>query len=159
MPGGVILLLALVPVVLAGAASDLRHLKIRNLQVLAAIGLFVVLAPVVLDMQELPARLLAAGVGFAICFALFALRVIGGGDAKMLPAVLLFIPPGELVLFLRIFAVALAVVSLGALVVQRSPAFRRIGWSSIREQRQVPVGVAIAASVLLLAVTMLVRAG
>lgn len=157
MPGELILLLALVPVVLAGAASDLRHLKIRNLQVLAALGLFAVLAPFLLELHELPARLLAAGVGFAICFALFALRVIGGGDAKMLPAVLLFVPPDEMVLFLRLFAVALGVVSLGALVVQRSPAFRRIGWSSVREQRQVPVGVAIAASVLLLALTMLVR--
>lgn len=157
MQGGIILLLALVPVVVASALSDLRHLKIRNLQVLAAVGVFVVLAPVFLDLQELPARLLAAGVGFAICFVLFALRVIGGGDAKMLPAVLLFVPPVELVLFLRLFAVALAVVSVGALVVQRSPAFRRIGWSSITEQRHVPVGVAIAASVLLLALIMLAR--
>lgn len=149
-----ILLVAVSPVVLASAVSDLRQLKIRNLHVLTALGLFAVLAPFLLDLDELPSRLLAAGVTFAICFGLFALRVIGGGDAKMLPAVMLFVPAAEVVLFLRIFAVALGAVSLCALLVQRSPAFRRLGWSSVQEQRQVPVGVAIAAAVVLLALSM-----
>jgi Flp pilus assembly protein protease CpaA len=68
----------------------------------------------------------------------------------MMPVVMLFVPSDELTLYLRIFAVALGAVSLGVLLVQRAPAFRRVGWLSLQERRQVPVGVAIALAVVLL---------
>jgi len=68
-----------------------------------------------------------------------------------MPVAMLFVPTDEVTHFLRIFALALGAVSLCMLLVQRAPAFRRIAWSSLQEQRHVPVGVAIAISVVLLA--------
>lgn len=150
MRGDLILLIALIPVVLASALSDLRQLKIRNTHVLTAICLFASLAPFLLDGDEIASRLLVATLTFAVCFALFALRVIGGGDAKMFAVVMLFVPATDAEYFLRIFAIALAAVSLGALVLQDSPAVRWLSWSSVQERRHVPVGVAIAISVALL---------
>ena len=95
-------------------------------------------------------RFLVGTATFGIAFTLFSLHLIGGGDAKMMPVVMLFVPSDELTLYLRIFAVALGAVSLGVLLVQRAPAFRRVGWLSLPERRQVPVGVAIALAVVLL---------
>ena len=146
----VLLLLALTPVLVASAISDLRFLKIPNTHVLLALGLFVAAAPFTLDWPELYPRLIAAGITFAIGFTLFALRLIGGGDVKMMPVVLLFIPPPDVVLYLRFFAVALVFVCLFALVLQTAPVFRNLGWESARHRRHVPVGVAMAASALLL---------
>ncbi|MBA3910757.1 MAG: hypothetical protein C0524_12990 [Rhodobacter sp.] len=145
------LLLALTPVIVASAISDLRRLKIHNRHVLVALAIFVLLAPFLLDFQELSMRFLVGIVTFGIGFTLFALHLIGGGDAKMMPVVMLFVPSDELAHFLRIFALALGAVSLCMLLVQRAPAFRRVAWSSVLEHRHVPVGVAIAISVVLLA--------
>lgn len=158
MQGDLLLLLALIPVVTASAVTDLRQLRIPNSHVLLALGLFVLAAPFALDWPELSQRLLAGAITFAIGFVLFALRLFGGGDVKMMPVLMLFIPSQELVLFLRLFAPALLVVSLGALVLQSAPIFRGLGWESVRARRHVPVGVAMAVSVILLALVILFRA-
>ncbi|WP_135450057.1 MULTISPECIES: A24 family peptidase [Tabrizicola] len=153
-----LLLSALALIVAASAISDLRHLRIPNTHVLVALGLFAVTAPFMLAWPELSPRLLAAGITFALCFALFALGVIGGGDAKMMPVIMLFVPAQDVVGFMQVFALALGAVSLGALAVQRVPFFQRLGWESARAQRHVPVGMAMAAAVIFLAVTSLVGA-
>jgi prepilin peptidase CpaA len=146
-----LLLLLFLPIVCTSAVSDFQHLKIRNVQILAGLALFVLAAPFLLEMEELSFRLLAAAVTFAFCFVLFSFRLIGGGDAKMMPVVLLFVPAGEVVLYLRIFAGALLLVSLGSLVLQRTPGFRPAGWTCVHKRRQVPVGVAMATSLAVLA--------
>jgi hypothetical protein len=74
-----------------------------------------------------------------------------GGDVKMLPAVMLFVPGDDIVLFLQIFSMALGAVSLGALVFQRIAFFRRLGWESAVAPRHVPVGLAISVAVIGLA--------
>jgi prepilin peptidase CpaA len=148
----VLLLLLFLPIIIGSAVSDFQQLKIRNVQVLTALGLFVLVSPFLLGVDELWSRYLAAALTFGICFILFSLRFIGGGDAKMMPVVILFVPGGEIVLFLRIFAFALLLVSLGALFIQRTPRLRRAGWTTAQERRQVPVGVAMAISAAALAV-------
>jgi prepilin peptidase CpaA len=145
------LLLVFMPIIFASAASDFQHLKIRNVQILAGLALFVLAAPFLLEMEELSFRILGAATTFAFCFFLFSFRLIGGGDAKMMPVVMLFVPAGEVVLYLRIFAGALLIVSVGSLVLQRNPGLRPAGWTSVHKRRQVPVGVAMATSVAVLA--------
>lgn len=151
------LLLLFLPIIIGSAISDFQHLKIRNLQVLLALCLFLLVSPFLLEVNELWSRFLAASLTFGICFVLFSLRLIGGGDAKMMPVVILFVPSGEIVLFLRIFACALLLVSLGALFIQRTPRLRRAGWTTAQERRQVPVGVAMACSAVALAVYLVLR--
>lgn len=150
MTPDLILLLALTPIIVASAISDLRSLKISNRQVLVALALFVLLGPLLLDLQELSMRLIVGMATFGFAFTLFSLHLIGGGDAKLMPIVMLFVPSGEMAFYLRIFALALGAVSLCVLLFQRAPAFRRAGWLSLQGQRKVPVGVAIAISVVLL---------
>lgn len=152
MTADLILLLIFLPIILGSAVSDFQQLKIRNVQVIAALALFVMISPFLIDLHEISLRLLSAALTFGICFILFALRLIGGGDAKMMPVLILFIPPSEMVLYLRIFAGALLLVSLGALFMQRTPGLRRAGWTSSQARRQVPVGVAMALSVAALGV-------
>jgi prepilin peptidase CpaA len=150
-------LLLFLPIIFGSAVSDFQHLKIRNLQVLTALGLFMLASPFMLGVDELSSRILAACLTFGICFILFSLRLIGGGDAKMMPVVILFVPAGEVELFMRIFACTLLLVSLGALFIQRTPGLRRAGWTTAQERRQVPVGVAMAFSAAALAVQLVLR--
>jgi prepilin peptidase CpaA len=157
MTADLLLLLFFLPVIFGSAISDFNHLKIRNVQVIVGLALFLVISPLLLDLNEISFRLLSAVLTFGICFILFSLRLIGGGDAKMMPVVLLFVPTDEVVLFLRIFAGALLLVSLGALFIQRSPRLRRAGWTTAQERRQVPVGVAMALSAAALAAYMVLR--
>ena len=157
MTADLLLLLFFLPVIFASAISDFNHLKIRNVQVTVGLAAFLVISPFLLDLNEISFRLLSAVLIFGICFILFSLRLIGGGDAKMMPVVLLFVPSDEVVLFLRIFAGALLLVSLGALFIQRTPRLRRAGWTTAQERRQVPVGVAMALSAAALAAYLVLR--
>ncbi|MEZ5796211.1 MAG: prepilin peptidase [Paracoccaceae bacterium] len=143
-------LLALVPILVIAAVSDLRHLRIANLHVLLALGLFLIAAPFVLTWPELTDRLLVAAIAFALGFALFALGLFGGGDVKMMPVILLFVPSGDLVLYLRLFAAALLLVTLAARAAQALPEARKPAWQSLRSRGHVPVGVAMALSVMML---------
>lgn len=152
MTADLLLLLFFLPIILGSAISDFHHLKIRNVQVIAGLALFLIISPFLLDLPEFSFRLLSAVLTFAICFILFSLHLIGGGDAKMMPVVILFVPTDEVVFFLRIFAFVLLLVSLAALFIQRTPGLRRAGWTTAQEGRQVPVGVAMAFSAAALAV-------
>lgn len=157
MTADLLLLLFFLPVIFGSAISDFNHLKIRNIQVIVGLAVFLMISPFLLDLHEISFRLLSAALTFGICFILFSLRLIGGGDAKMMPVVLLFVPTDEVVLFLRIFAGALLLVSLGALFIQRTPRLRRAGWTTAQERRQVPVGVAMAFSAAALAAYLVLR--
>ena len=93
------------------------------------------------------AHLLVGGIAFIISVLLFTVGVYGGGDAKMIPAVLLWIGPSGVMEFL----VAMAMVGgiLTILVVMGralwpahvTPGF---GVATLQERRGVPYGVAIA---------------
>ena len=146
-----LLLLAVLPIILASAASDLRALIIPNSHVLTALALFLLAAPFLLAWPEILSRLITASITFAAGFVLFILRLFGGGDVKMMPVLLLFVPSTSLVQFLQLFAISLLIVSLGALMLQAAPVAKRLGWESTRMKRHVPVGVAMALSVALLA--------
>ena len=81
-------ILLVFPLCLAFAAiSDLLTMTIPNRVSLILIISFAMLAP--LSGLALPAigmHALGAAIVFGICFALFALNVMGGGDAKLLSA-------------------------------------------------------------------------
>lgn len=76
------------PLCLAMAAfSDLFTMMIPNRVSAILLATFVVVAPFAgLGLQEIVLHLGAGAIVFAFCFALFALNVMGGGDAKLLTA-------------------------------------------------------------------------
>jgi prepilin peptidase CpaA len=148
---GLLALAALLPLLALSAASDLRHLRIPNRHVLLALALFAVTAPLALTLPELGGRLAVAAVAFGLGFGLFALGLFGGGDVKLFPVLLLFIPMTDQILYLRLFSGALLVTCLGVAVLQRLPQPSRPGWTSAQLKGHVPVAVAMALSVVLYA--------
>jgi prepilin peptidase CpaA len=76
------------PLCLAFAAcTDLLSMTIPNRVSAILLGTFVIIAPLAgLDLMQIGLHLFAGLVVFAVCFALFALNIMGGGDAKLLTA-------------------------------------------------------------------------
>ncbi|HSX74943.1 MAG TPA: prepilin peptidase [Shinella sp.] len=76
------------PLCLALAAcSDFLTMLIPNRVSAILLAAFVVVAPLAgLDLTQIAMHLAAGLLVFSACFALFALNVMGGGDAKLLTA-------------------------------------------------------------------------
>lgn len=73
---------------LIAAVSDLTTLTIPNRIPLFLIASFLVLAPISgLPWAEISMSFAAGAVVLAVCFAFFALNLMGGGDVKLLAAV------------------------------------------------------------------------
>ena len=73
------------------AASDLLTMTIHNRVSLLMAAAFLILAPLAgRPIAASAMSLLAALIVFAVCFALFASNIMGGGDAKLLSATALW---------------------------------------------------------------------
>jgi prepilin peptidase CpaA len=151
-------IIALCPVLVAVAVRDLSQLRIPNALVLAAVVIFAACYPL-LPAGEISDRLLAAAVVFAMLLPLFAARLIGGGDAKMLPAVVLFVPPDHwqqygLLLSASLVVGVIAVGTARAAVSGYVPT----GWAALDRRGTFPMGLSIALSGLALAASMMLEA-
>lgn len=144
-------LLLVFPLCLAFAAiSDLLTMTIPNRVSLIMVGSFAVLAP--LSGVALPAigmHALGAVIVFGICFALFALNVMGGGDAKLLSATALWFGLNESLLFLMTdVAIIGGLITLLILLVRaQSNTILAIGLpvpNSLLLAKKIPYGIAIA---------------
>ncbi len=98
--------------------------------------------------------LLLGCAALAIGFALFALRIIGGGDAKLLAASAPWIGLSALGVFMVNVALAGGALAIALLVFRRMPAlpvYAQAPWLLRLHQRpkDIPYGVAIAAGGLL----------
>ena len=133
--------------------SDLRYMRIYNWSNIALFLIFLVLAPIFFSFTEIGWRLVAAIVMFAVGFILNIGRLIGGGDAKFLPAAAPFIalPDATFVMVL------LAALSILVLIIHRLllfiPPFKRavadwVSWNDPRMNGKpaTPYGVALAAT-------------
>ena len=93
-----LLVLIVLPALLALAAGwDIASFTIPNFLQVALIAAFVVFV-IAIGMQPsaIGGHLLAAFIGLAVSFTLFALGYIGGGDAKLFACILLWIGLGNL---------------------------------------------------------------
>lgn len=136
-------LILLTPVLCAVAWSDLRHMRIPNLLVLLALGLFVICMPL-LGWQEVAWRLGVALVVFALGTLGFALRLFGGGDVKMLAALMLFVPSQTLHGFGYGFSLALVLGVVFVLALRAAPFLRDAELAVIRNSGKFPMGISIA---------------
>lgn len=131
------------PILLWIGWTDFRHMRIRNRAVLLTVAVFVVTVPFV-GLPEAGLRLLAAAIVFLVGLALFAARMLGGGDVKMAAAILLLVPSGTYTLFATLFSVALLIAILAVVGLRAVPALRRSGPVSLRARGTVPMGLAFA---------------
>jgi prepilin peptidase CpaA len=140
-----VLLIVFCPILLAVALSDMKHLRIPNTMVMAGLGLFLLCAPL-LGGSEAMMRAAISVLAFVVCVGLFAIRVMGGGDAKMIPVVFLFIPSEMAVRYLIVFGWSLPLGMMLVFLARRSVQTKLAGWASLKADAEFPMGVSIALS-------------
>lgn len=133
------------------ALHDVNRLTIPNWLNLTIALLFVPAAAVSgLPLEIIGGHLVIALCSLMIAFGLFAFNIVGGGDAKMIPAVMLWVGPAAGIKFLFVMALAGGACAILIILVRKSmPA--EVVPGAIRapfeEKAGVPYGVAIAAGV------------
>lgn len=148
--GGIFLALCLF-----AALHDINSLTIPNWLNLTLAGLFIPAALFAhLPIEIVFGHVLAGAAAFIVAFGLFAFRVFGGGDAKMIPAVMLWIGPSASLDFILAMALVGGLCALCILFVRNTvPAIilPKAVRAPFEENAGVPYGVAIAAGVFLAA--------
>lgn len=148
------------PVIMAFAASsDLLTMRISNkLVLLLAVGFVVAALIVEMPLQQFAMHVLCAFVVLVVAFVMFALRWIGGGDAKLAAATALWLGffdhsgNNPLVAYLAYTAIFGGILTLAILLLRRVPLeglFHGRPWlnwlSRLHDPKQgVPYGVAMA---------------
>lgn len=139
------------PVALAiAASSDLLTMRISNKLVLVlTAGFFLVAISFNLPLQQLAMHVLCALIVLAVAFGLFALRLIGGGDAKLAAATTLWLGFGTTlpyVAYTALFGGVLTVLILVMRGIPLHPVLARMGWlARLHHKRSgIPYGIALA---------------
>jgi len=137
------------------ASSDLLTMRISNKLVLLLVaGFFIVALAVNLPLQLFAMHVLCALIVLAVGFTLFALRWIGGGDAKLAAATTLWLGFGMTLPYFVYTAILGGALTLLVLVLRRiplTPFIARYRWlERLHDSKQgVPYGIAMAAAGLL----------
>ena len=142
----------LMPILGLTAWCDLTRMRIPNVLVLAGFAIFVATAPF-LNMDEMLSRLMVGAITLVVCFTLFTVNVIGAGDAKMMSVIMLFVPSEFLTFYMFGFSLAMCAGMLGVFLARREFGSEAATWVSMRPKAHFPMGVSIALSGLLLAVS------
>lgn len=141
----------ILPLCLAFAAfTDLFTMTIPNRVSAIVLASFLVVAPFSgLGWHEIGMSLVAAAIVFTACFALFALNVMGGGDAKLLTAASVWFGFGmPLVAFLTSVAYIGGILTLLIVLLRaKSSTVLAMGLpipDSLLTAKKVPYAIAIA---------------
>ena len=133
------------PVLIATGYSDLRNMRIPNM--LSLIGLAIFACTLLLiGFDEWLMRACVGASCFAICFALFAVGWLGGGDAKILPVTILFVPVRFLEIYLLSFAVAMLLGMVAIWLARHLYSHPQALWVSMQPGAAFPMGISIATS-------------
>ena len=145
------------PLVMAFAASsDLLTMRISNkLVLILAAGFGVMALAVGLPWEQVALHVLCALVVLAVAFGMFALRWLGGGDAKLAAATTLWLGFGLTVPYLIYTALFGGALTLAILALRRmplTPLIARFSWlSRLHDPKQgVPYGIAMAVAGMLI---------
>ncbi|TWF52935.1 A24 family peptidase [Neorhizobium alkalisoli] len=146
-----VLIFSVLPLALAFAAlSDLWTMTIPNFISAVAIVAFLLLAPLSgLAWPVIGMSLAAALLVFIVCFGLFAFRIMGGGDAKLLTATALWFgyDPSLLVFLVTVAYVGGALTLIMLLLRTQANSAMAIGIrlpASLSTEKKIPYGIAIA---------------
>ena len=141
--------------VILGGVYDLATMKIPNWISIALVGIFIPIALIAgLSWQDGAISLAMGFVALVIGIVLFALRILGGGDAKLLAASIVWVGMSGLVPFLAITALAGGALSLALLVARKWVPLMPVSLPSwlqrlMQPKGDIPYGVAIAAGAVL----------
>jgi prepilin peptidase CpaA len=141
---------AVIPLALFISWNDMRDMKITNRTVDVMLVVYAVLGPFAFGWEMYLWQWLHFPVALVVCMALWALRVMGGGDAKLIAAMAPFFVMSDIDVILRVFAASL----LGALFVHTlfrlTPLKRPVaGWKSWNAGRYFPKGFPLSMTLVL----------
>ena len=149
-------ILVIFPLCMAMAAcSDLLTMTIPNRLSLVLLASFIAIAPLAgLPLYEILMHLGAGGVVFAVCFALFACNIMGGGDAKILTASAVWFGFNDsLVLYIGYVSVLGGLLSIFILAIRANYDLILVSRIPVPQTmlhtKKVPYGIAIGAAALL----------
>ena len=144
-------MMAMLPLCLALAAlSDLLTMTIPNRIPAVLLASFLILAPFSgLTWPDMGMSVVAGLVVFAACFGLFAVNVMGGGDAKLLTAAAVWFGFNQsLLVFLVAVSFVGGLLTLAVLLVRsQSNSVLAMGIplpASLTTAKKIPYGIAIA---------------
>ena len=152
----ILVIVALPLLLLAAGAWDLASFTIPNFLTAALLAVFILFALVAgLGFAAIGWHLLAGLVGLVLGFALFALGYIGGGDAKLFAATVLWLGFKDLMPYALIASVFGGLLTLAMILLRQCPlpqAFTRQAWIvKLHDTRSgIPYGVALAAALFFL---------
>lgn len=141
---------AILPLALFISWNDMRDMKITNRTVAVMLIVYAVLGPFAFGWEMYLWQWLHFPIALVVCMALWALRFMGGGDAKLIAAMAPYFVMADIEIILRIFAASL----LGALVVHTlfrlTPLKRPVQhWKSWTAGRYFPKGFPLSMTLLL----------
>lgn len=151
-------MLLLAPVLMAVAYFDLRFMRIPNILSLMVLAVFAV-AAFFFPPADLLARLVIATSVLLLGFIGFSFRLIGGGDVKILSALMLVVPTSGIAVFANVFSVSMFAGIILVLAIRRFPQINSLGWKSFGGSHKFPMGLSIALAGLAFPVVSLVMQG
>jgi prepilin peptidase CpaA len=138
----------------AAALWDAVTMTIPNYLVLAVLALYVVGLAVNFDLSDILLDLLAAVIIFVVCFVLFALGWLGGGDAKLAPGAVLWVGYDGFLEFVVAMTLIGGVLSIVLLILRGGLRAASASQDSLPLVLQwaspIPYGIAISAGAILM---------
>lgn len=144
-----ILTAALAVLLVVMIVTDLRLMRIPDVLTIGFVILFAAHAAVIGPGIWLVWQIGLAVAVFVLGFIAFGFNLMGGGDTKVLPALVLFVPISHLSAAMLVFAASLLISILTLLIVRRVWARPDHDWAAFRETA-LPMGLPIGITGLVL---------
>lgn len=148
-PALIVATVGLIPLMVLAAWYDLKYLLIPNWLVLCVVALYLVTGSWGLPLETFLWRLLYGFVFLFVGFGIFSVSngKVGGGDMKMIAALIPFIVPGDAGYLLLVLSVAAV---FGLMIHRMIYAMRRgqdLGWVALDQKIYFPVGLLIGVTI------------
>ncbi|KQB95849.1 hypothetical protein AL073_14335 [Loktanella sp. 1ANDIMAR09] len=141
---------AVIPLALFISWNDMRDMKITNKTVAVMLVVYAVLGPFAFGWEMYLWQWLHFPIALVVCMALWALRVMGGGDAKLIAAMTPFFVMSDLEMILRVFAASLLAALFVHTLFRLTPLKRPVAeWKSWNAGRYFPKGFPLSMTLVL----------
>lgn len=140
---------AVLPLAIYISWNDMRSMKISNASVVVLLSAYAVLGPFAFGLQMYFWQWLHFPIVLVVCMALWTMRVMGGGDAKLIAAMSPMLVVADTPLILRIFVASL-VAGLAVHSLFRFTRLRTLvpDWKSWTAGRYFPKGLPLSMTLL-----------
>ncbi|WP_370399727.1 A24 family peptidase [Sulfitobacter sp. JB4-11] len=135
-----------VPLLLAVILYDLRFMRIPNALVVLFGAVALASVPFQIGLEELLWRLGIAAVVFCGGLILYARRMMGAGDVKLLSTLMLLIPVEGVQAFSMMLSLSILVGVGTWMLVRQIRAGRPTRWRSLQKQGRFPLGLSIGSA-------------